>query len=160
MKLSHIVIASTAALSFGAWAEGNKAGQDRQWQSGASTTMQYESHASSSVIKQAQQKLSAAGHDAGQADGIMGPKTAQALKDFQQAKGLEASGRLDQRTLAELGLDSSSVGASSSISGQGSVGASSSGGGSSAHAGPASASAGVDTPSASNESEPANEQRR
>lgn len=155
MKLSHIVIASTAALSFGAWAEGNKAGHDRQWQSGASTSMQYQSHASSSVIKEAQQKLSAAGHDAGPADGIMGPRTAQALKDFQQDKGLEASGQLDQRTLAELGLESSAIGASSSAGAQGSVGASSNAGGASA----GSFSGGVDTPSGASETGPARDQR-
>lgn len=159
MKLSHIVIASTAALSFGAWAEGSKSHQDRQWQSSAGTSMQYESHASSSVIRKAQQKLSDAGHDAGPADGIMGPQTAQALKNFQQAKGLEASGRLDQRTLAELGLESSAIGASSSAGAGGSVGARSSTGGSSAQAGPASASSGADTPSRSNESNPAGDRR-
>src|SRR5688572_2364609 len=41
------------------------------------------------LIKQAQEKLSAAGHDAGPVDGIMGPRTEKALKDFQQAKNLE-----------------------------------------------------------------------
>lgn len=125
MKLSHIVIASTAALSFGAWAEGNKSNQDRHWQSGASASMQHESQASSSAIREAQQQLRAAGHDAGPVDGIMGPRTAQALKDFQQEKGLEVSGRLDQRTRAELGLGSSAIGASSAVGAQGKVGTSS-----------------------------------
>lgn len=114
MKLSHIVIAGTAFLSFGALAEGNKAMQDRQAQSGASATVQHESRASASVIKQVQQKLTAAGHDAGLADGIMGAKTQQALKDFQQAKGIEATGQLDQRTLGALGVGSSGVGATPS----------------------------------------------
>jgi hypothetical protein len=123
MKLTHIVIAAgTAVLSFGALAEGSKAMHDRQ--SGASATMQHESQASSSVIKQAQQKLSAAGHDAGPADGVMGPKTAQALRDFQQAKGIEASGQLDARTLAALGLESGGVGATLSSGSEASVGAS------------------------------------
>ena len=126
MKLSHIVIAGTAFLSFGALAEGNKATQDRRAQTSTSETMQGQgqAHASASVIKQAQQKLSAAGHDAGPADGIMGAKTTQALKDFQQAKGFEATGQLDQRTLAELGLTTAGVGATSRSGSQGSVGAS------------------------------------
>ena len=124
MKLSHILIAGTAFLSFGALAEGNKATQDRQAQSSTSATMEGQAHAGASVIKQAQQKLSAAGHNAGPADGIMGARTTQALKDFQQAKGFEATGQLDQRTLAELGLESAGVGATSRSGSQGSVGAS------------------------------------
>jgi peptidoglycan hydrolase-like protein with peptidoglycan-binding domain len=58
-------------------------------------------------VKQAQEKLSAAGHDSGPADGIVGPKTQAALKEFQQSKGLQASGQLDQKTVAALGVSSS-----------------------------------------------------
>jgi peptidoglycan hydrolase-like protein with peptidoglycan-binding domain len=65
------------------------------------------------VVKQAQEKLSASGHDAGPADGKLGPKTQAALKEFQQSKGLQASGQLDQKTVAALGV---SAGGSSSAS--------------------------------------------
>lgn len=41
----------------------------------------------------------------------MGPQTKQGLKAFQQSKGIEVTGQLDQRTLAELGLESTAVGA-------------------------------------------------
>ena len=34
----------------------------------------------------------------------MGPKTSAALREFQQAQGLKASGRLDQQTLSALGV--------------------------------------------------------
>ena len=54
------------------------------------------------TVKQAQEQLSSMGHDAGPADGIMGPKTQAAVKEFQQSKGLQASGRLDNQTLAAL----------------------------------------------------------
>jgi murein L,D-transpeptidase YcbB/YkuD len=54
------------------------------------------------VVKQAQEKLGAAGHDAGQPDGQLGPKTQAAVKEFQESKGLQASGQLDQQTLAAL----------------------------------------------------------
>jgi peptidoglycan hydrolase-like protein with peptidoglycan-binding domain len=131
MKLTHVVIAaSTAFLSLGALAEGNKAGHDKRVESSASSSMQSQGTASASVIKQAQQKLSAAGHDAGAADGILGQKTAKALKDFQQAKGIEATGQLDARTLAALGVESSATGAtagtgaSAAAGAQGSAGAS------------------------------------
>ena len=75
-------------------------------------------------MKQAQQKLSAAGHDAGPADGIMGPKTQAALKEYQQSKNLQASGQLDQKTLAALGVSGggSTASASSDTSGSASAG--------------------------------------
>ena len=37
----------------------------------------------------------------------MGPKTQAALKEFQESKGLQASGELDQKTMAALGVSSS-----------------------------------------------------
>jgi peptidoglycan hydrolase-like protein with peptidoglycan-binding domain len=87
--------------------------QEPQAQSGQSAQAQSQSP---ELVKQAQEKLSAAGHDAGAADGKMGPKTQAALKEFQQSKGLQASGQLDQKTVAALGVSSggssSSAGAS------------------------------------------------
>jgi peptidoglycan hydrolase-like protein with peptidoglycan-binding domain len=120
MRLRPIFIAATAFASLGALAEGNKAVLDKQAQAGASASMQ--SHAKSLTIKQAQQKLSAAGYDAGPADGIMGAKTKQAVKDFQQAKGFEATGQLDQRTLTALGA-SGGVGGTPGSAPEASVGA-------------------------------------
>ena len=88
------------------------------------------------TIKQVQQKLSEKGHKV-QADGIMGPKTQQALKAFQEKNQLEATGELDPETLAELGVE----GASSSTGGSSSKGASgSSAGGSDSSMGGASSS--------------------
>jgi peptidoglycan hydrolase-like protein with peptidoglycan-binding domain len=56
------------------------------------------------VIRQAQQQLNAAGHEAGPVDGIKGPRTRQALREFQQARGLQVTGSLDQETLSALGI--------------------------------------------------------
>ena len=47
------------------------------------------------------------------ADGIMGPQTQKALKDFQQQKGLDANGQLDQKTLSALGVSGSAAGGAS-----------------------------------------------
>jgi len=109
MKPSHILIAASAFVSMSALAEGNRAAAEKQAQS--SPAAQAQASSSSAVIKQAQQKLTAAGHDAGPADGTMSVKTVQALKDFQKAKGIEATGQLDQRTLAALGVRPAAVGA-------------------------------------------------
>jgi peptidoglycan hydrolase-like protein with peptidoglycan-binding domain len=40
------------------------------------------------------------------ADGKMGPKTEAAIKEFQRAKGIQPSGRLDDKTLTALGKGS------------------------------------------------------
>jgi peptidoglycan hydrolase-like protein with peptidoglycan-binding domain len=39
----------------------------------------------------------------GPIDGIMGPRTKAALKDFQRAQGLPETGRLDAETMTKLG---------------------------------------------------------
>jgi hypothetical protein len=62
-----------------------------------------------SDVRSAQQALKDAGYDVGPIDGKMGPKTAAALRKFQKDHGIQASGRLDSRTLAALGGSSGST---------------------------------------------------
>src|SRR5688500_4533224 len=97
MKLSHLLIASATAVSFSAIAADEQKAKDKQPQAQSSQSQSASSGQSQETIKQVQEKLSAAGHEV-QADGIMGPKTEAALKEFQQSKNLEASGQLDQKT--------------------------------------------------------------
>lgn len=56
-------------------------------------------------VKAAQQALKDKGHDPGTVDGKMGPKTQAALRDFQKAQGMQATGRLDMKTMQSLGVD-------------------------------------------------------
>lgn len=65
-------------------------------------------------VKLAQQKLQAEGLYKGKIDGIDGPKTRQALNEYQKQHGLKPTGRLDQNTLAQLTGDQTS-GAGSSV---------------------------------------------
>jgi len=53
-------------------------------------------------VRGVQQKLKDAGYDPGNIDGKMGPRTQAALKQFQQAQNLPATGRLDSQTMAAL----------------------------------------------------------
>jgi len=90
MKMRSIVVAASAALvSLGAMAEG-------QHSQGADAS---ESQAirDASIVREAQERLRAAGYAA----------TPDGLKEFQQSKGISPSGKLDQRTLAALGVGAS-----------------------------------------------------
>lgn len=59
------------------------------------------------TIQSAQQALQQNGfYKSGKIDGKMGPKTRQAIRGFQHAKGLQASGHLNQKTLGALGISS------------------------------------------------------
>lgn len=54
------------------------------------------------TVADAQAKLNALGYPCGKADGIMGRKTRAQLKRFQKAKGIAATGKLDDATVAAL----------------------------------------------------------
>jgi hypothetical protein len=54
------------------------------------------------LVRSVQEMLMRSGHDVGPIDGILGPRTAAALRDFQQQHGLARSGEPDEATLQEL----------------------------------------------------------
>lgn len=56
------------------------------------------------TVRSVQQSLSARGYDVGPVDGVWGPSTESALRQFQQSQGLPQTGDLDPRTLAALGV--------------------------------------------------------
>lgn len=55
-------------------------------------------------VLKAQRLLSALGYDPGIADGVMGPRTRQAIVAYQHSSNLPATGELDASTLSALGL--------------------------------------------------------
>src|SRR5665213_1328354 len=56
-------------------------------------------------VKEAQQKLKDDGEYQGQVDGKLGPKTASAVKQYQQKNGLKQTGHLDRDTMSKLGVN-------------------------------------------------------
>ena len=93
MKMRHFVVATSAALvSLGAIAAGQQHSQDKA------------ASIEATIVREAQSKLRSQGY----------APTPQGLAEFQQAKGIEPSGKLDEQTLAVLGIeDPSASGASS-----------------------------------------------
>lgn len=63
-------------------------------------------HSSTADIKQAQQALKDKGYDPGAVDGVMGARTKEAIKSFQNASSLQVTGTLDAATAQQLGVSS------------------------------------------------------
>jgi len=58
-----------------------------------------------SDVKKIQEALKDKGNDPGAIDGRIGPKTREALKSFQTANKLPATGRIDSETAKQLGIE-------------------------------------------------------
>lgn len=56
-------------------------------------------------VRELQSALNEKGYEVGAVDGIVGPKTMGAIRDFQSKEGLTATGQPDQQTLKALGID-------------------------------------------------------
>lgn len=55
-------------------------------------------------VRSAQEALRDKGFDPGPIDGVMGPRTRAAVRDFQQKEGIAATGELDLTTSSRLGM--------------------------------------------------------
>lgn len=64
---------------------------------------------SPATVRQIQQQLNRLGYHAGHVDGVWGPVSSRALRNFQQAQGLEPTGRINLRALAALGVEPAAV---------------------------------------------------
>jgi|SRR5687768_12909492 len=92
MKMRHFVVATSAALvSLGAIATGQQHSEDK-------------ASIEATIVREAQSKLRSQGY----------APTPQGLAEFQQAKGIEPSGKLDEQTLAVLGVDDPAASGASS----------------------------------------------
>jgi peptidoglycan hydrolase-like protein with peptidoglycan-binding domain len=56
-------------------------------------------------VKEMQKLLNERGFEAGPVDGIIGPKTTKAVREYQESRGLVATGNPDEETLKELAPD-------------------------------------------------------
>ena len=105
--MKNILLASVAALalSFPAMAA-NSYQQSHMSQSRQSSTARVKpAKLSSNEIRQVQQNLKQQGFTVGKIDGKWGPKTARAVRNFQQKNSIQANGRLTQQTMAKLGVN-------------------------------------------------------
>jgi peptidoglycan hydrolase-like protein with peptidoglycan-binding domain len=74
---------------------------------------------SENLVRMLQQTLTNRGFLVGDPDGKWGPKTKEALEEFQKSQNLPASGQIDQPTLARLGVNISPAMGGPQTTGQG-----------------------------------------
>lgn len=59
----------------------------------------------SNKVNEIQRALNEKGYAVGRVDGVVGPKTTNAIREFQSKEGLSATGQPDQQTLKALGIE-------------------------------------------------------
>jgi peptidoglycan hydrolase-like protein with peptidoglycan-binding domain len=82
--------------------------------SGATKSGKMARGASRENVRAAQQALKDKGMDPGSVDGMMGPKTHAALREYQKKEGLKETGRLDSETMSKLGVSAQTSASESS----------------------------------------------
>ena len=80
--------------------------QDKAMRQTSGDTSMMNGRPTRSAVKKIQEALRDKGNDPGAIDGIMGPKTREALKSYQTANNLPASGRINAETSRRLGVES------------------------------------------------------
>jgi peptidoglycan hydrolase-like protein with peptidoglycan-binding domain len=73
-------------------------------------------HGGQQRVRDVQQALKDKGFDPGPIDGVQGPQTTAALKAYQKAEGLEATGKVDPQTMTKLNMSEGATPGSSSTS--------------------------------------------
>lgn len=111
MKLKAIIIGVIASLALTGLAMAQQTGEPGMKQSRKSSSAQEKAMTKNpDTVKQVQHALSDKGFYKGPDDGKWGRKTISALKRFQTAQGMKATGRLDQATLTSLGIGAATGG--------------------------------------------------
>jgi hypothetical protein len=143
-KMKKTCLALVSGLAFGgagivnapyAWSDGQRESSERQVQQPADYSTGGErsgpgqsgmsrrdthpgtagnQHWSKDKVKEIQEALKDKGFDPGAADGVIGPETNQAIREFQKSNNLQVTGRIDEKTAGALGVDGSGMGGSTS----------------------------------------------
>lgn len=114
-KAAAGTIAVAAVITLGGVANANKGGEKEKT---IDTNLERQAGTEEAIdlkkvkgehAKKIQQKLQEEGFYKGEVDGILGKETQAALREFQEAKGLESSGKLDNQTASALGIELSDI---------------------------------------------------
>ena len=95
-------------------------GSSTQGTSGTQDSAGRDKSAGNSQVRQVQEALKAQGHDPGPIDGVMGPQTQQAIREYQKSQNLSETGRIDAQTAQKLGVGGGMGGSGTGTRGTGS----------------------------------------
>lgn len=142
MKLGHLTLAAALAIGTSGAAvaqmggsSGSSGGMGTQGGTTSQSGMSGQQHGgmasqmSATDIRRVQEQLQSKGYNVGPVDGIMGQQTQSALREFQQAQGMQATGQLNRETMSALGVEGSASGTRGSGSMGGTTGGGTTGGG-------------------------------
>jgi peptidoglycan hydrolase-like protein with peptidoglycan-binding domain len=122
MAALAIFVATLPTLAVERSGTGSSQGTDRRdSRSAIKPSSSFVADLTRNAVIEVQEALNKQGFDVGPVDGVWGPKTANALREFQEKSKLPVSGRLDRRTVAKLGLATdlpAETGSSPSTTGQ------------------------------------------
>lgn len=111
MKIYQTLLMTVAAtgLASGAWAEGYgspapSSTSDRLNAAEADMNAQVSTNMNADQMQEIQSNLRDKGYSVS-VDGVWGPQTASAVREFQSANNLEVTGNLNNETIAELDVD-------------------------------------------------------
>lgn len=104
-----VLIAALGLFAVSAYAQQGGSQSDPGMQQEGTVQQQQTEQKSSDLqsretAREVQQALNNQGYSAGPADGKWGSKSTQALKKFQQAKGMEPTGQISEEVLLALGI--------------------------------------------------------
>ncbi|EFL87862.1 peptidoglycan-binding protein [Ahrensia sp. R2A130] len=100
---------SAARKTVNDWAPGklnddvNRAELPKEWEGNGSAVRNASSSGNPTVLK-AQALLNQRGYNVGQPDGLAGPNTRKAVRDFQRSAGIPVTGEIDRETLRALNI--------------------------------------------------------
>ncbi len=80
----------------------NRVAVPKEWQGKGSAGKNASLNSSQQTVKQAQASLNQRGFNVGSPDGLIGPKTKQAIMEFQRSAGIPITGKVDKKLLRAL----------------------------------------------------------
>ena len=101
-----VLASSETPASLGSQSEMKQQQTDQH--AGAMGTQQRQASAGkldSKRVNEMQKALKEKGYSVGRVDGVVGPQTTSAIREFQRKEGLSATGQPDQQTLKALGIE-------------------------------------------------------
>jgi peptidoglycan hydrolase-like protein with peptidoglycan-binding domain len=112
MKSRAIIIAALATGTLAISSTLAAQTMDRPGDRNAQMQMQagaQQAQLSEEQVRQLQEALNAEGFDPGPIDGIWGPMTESALRNYQEARGFDATGHPDEETIIALGIEPGAI---------------------------------------------------